>query len=56
MPAEPARTTDERGCPRVIGSTGRALRTCGHTIPCPYHGAPLHLVAPSTTTGGEGGE
>lgn len=59
---EPARRldVDERGCPRVVGASedGRALRTCGHLEPCPFHGAgllaaPLHVVT-SDTTGGEG--
>jgi hypothetical protein len=33
-------------CPRVIDSSedGRRLVTCGHTLPCPYHGDPLFRV------------
>lgn len=60
--AEPARTVDERGCPRVIGSSddGKRVVTCGHTNPCPYHGAfhgsPLHIVQSDHDNGGEGSE
>lgn len=44
------------GCPRVVGATddGKRLQVCGHTNPCPYHGAPtvifpadLHIVTPA---------
>lgn len=59
--AEPARRldVDERPCPRVVGATddGKQLVTCGHLQPCPFHGAPLHVLQPPIdTTGGEGSE
>lgn len=37
-------------CPRVIGlrEGGRHIETCGHTLPCPYHGLPaVRIVHPS---------
>lgn len=50
MTAQPATPITE--CPRVVGPSddGKRLLTCGHTIPCPYHGAPLHVVTPDTET------
>lgn len=41
-------------CPRVIGSSydGRRLVTCGHTMPCPYHGEPIVRIVPPPADGG----
>lgn len=40
-------------CPRVVDpfvDSGRFV-TCGETVPCPYHDAPLYVVA--NPTGGD---
>lgn len=40
-------------CPRVIGGDGRRVVTCGHTLPCPYHGEPIvRIVNPTREEGG----
>lgn len=55
--AEPARNLPTE-CPRVVDATddGKGLVTCGHTIPCPYHGMPLFVIEGTATPDTDGGE
>jgi hypothetical protein len=37
-------------CPRVVGGLGNRVKTCGHTLPCPYHGEPIvRVISPKET-------
>lgn len=40
-------------CPRVVGVTDGQLQTCGHTLPCPYHGEPIVRVIPPPPADGD---